>query len=370
MELVNEYLRAVAALLPAEQCDDIVAELRDTILSRVEERERESGQRLDDDGIEALLREIGHPLVVAARYREGPQHLVGPALYPYWVFAVKIAVTIQAFFGAITWLARATTHGDAAAALVQAVVSTVSGACLLVGIATVVAWAIERYGIRIDYLDHWRVKDLRALHLAGWKVDGIVQWLTRGLRGTRRTTSSRVSTVGSAIGDIVGGTILVLWWLGLLHFGWFVGPVTLHVTGFDLAWLVDTDWSALRTVLYWPVLGYGLLSIVKGSTILVWPRAIRLHGALEMAVGAALAGLAGWIWTASPLAPAIHVDSIAAFVHRAVALVHGWPQAIASAVMIAVASALLIGFCQFLGGFWKFVTGGATLARTQPPLTT
>ena len=57
MDLVNEYLRAVAALLPKAQRDDIVAELRDTILNRIEEREADLGRPLTDDEVEAVLRE-------------------------------------------------------------------------------------------------------------------------------------------------------------------------------------------------------------------------------------------------------------------------------------------------------------------------
>src|SRR4051812_42076123 len=87
MDLGEEYLRAVSLLLPQEQAEDIIAELRDTILSRIEAREAELGRPLSEAETEEVLREIGHPLVVAARYREGPQHVVGPALYPYWAFA-------------------------------------------------------------------------------------------------------------------------------------------------------------------------------------------------------------------------------------------------------------------------------------------
>src|SRR5579875_1893492 len=96
MDLVEDYLHFVALLLPRAQREDIVAELRDTILTRIEAREAELGRKLTPDETEQVLREIGHPLLVAARYREGPQHLVGPALYPYWAFAVKLALTIVA----------------------------------------------------------------------------------------------------------------------------------------------------------------------------------------------------------------------------------------------------------------------------------
>ena len=38
----------------------------------------------------------------------------------------------------------------------------VTGSATLIGFATAAAWLIERRGIRIDYLDNWRVRDLRA----------------------------------------------------------------------------------------------------------------------------------------------------------------------------------------------------------------
>jgi hypothetical protein len=67
MDVIERYLEAVAAQLPVEDREDIVAELRDLILSRIEAREEELGRALSDDEKEAILHEIGHPLVVAAR---------------------------------------------------------------------------------------------------------------------------------------------------------------------------------------------------------------------------------------------------------------------------------------------------------------
>src|SRR6185503_18548511 len=56
MDLVNQYLRAVAALLPRAQRDDITAELRDIILTRIEAREAALGRKLSPDEIEQELR--------------------------------------------------------------------------------------------------------------------------------------------------------------------------------------------------------------------------------------------------------------------------------------------------------------------------
>ena len=37
-----------------------------------------------------MLRGSGHPLVVAARYGGGQSYLVGPELYPFYVFCLKV----------------------------------------------------------------------------------------------------------------------------------------------------------------------------------------------------------------------------------------------------------------------------------------
>jgi hypothetical protein len=46
MDLLDRYLAAVAALLPKTQREDIVAELRDTLLNQMEEKEAELGRPL------------------------------------------------------------------------------------------------------------------------------------------------------------------------------------------------------------------------------------------------------------------------------------------------------------------------------------
>ena len=49
MDMIERYLNAVAAQLPQAEREDIVAELRDLILSRFEAREDELGRALNDE---------------------------------------------------------------------------------------------------------------------------------------------------------------------------------------------------------------------------------------------------------------------------------------------------------------------------------
>ena len=82
MDLIERYLAAIGRQLPAKQAVDIESELREALLSRQEERESELGRPLTRQDIEALLLEFGHPLVVAARYRN-TQQLIGPEIFPF-----------------------------------------------------------------------------------------------------------------------------------------------------------------------------------------------------------------------------------------------------------------------------------------------
>jgi hypothetical protein len=68
--LVDQYLLQLKTYLPAKQREDIAAELGESILSSVDERERERelGRKLADEELVTLLKGFGHPLRVAGRY--------------------------------------------------------------------------------------------------------------------------------------------------------------------------------------------------------------------------------------------------------------------------------------------------------------
>jgi hypothetical protein len=93
MELVDRYLHAVRGYLPRHEQDDIIRELGEDIRSQVDEREGELGRPLRDVEVEALLKQLGHPMVLASRY--GPQRqLIGSAVFPFYWLALKIALGV------------------------------------------------------------------------------------------------------------------------------------------------------------------------------------------------------------------------------------------------------------------------------------
>ena len=93
MDLIERYLAAIGRQLPAKQSADIQAELRDVLVSRIEDRAAELGRPPERAEIEALLVAFGHPMVVAGRYRK-IQHLVGPDVFPFWWAGFKVTLGI------------------------------------------------------------------------------------------------------------------------------------------------------------------------------------------------------------------------------------------------------------------------------------
>jgi hypothetical protein len=399
MNLVDEYLHAVSILLPKLQRDDIIAELRDTILSRVEEREAELDRALTDDETEAVLREVGHPVVVAARYREGPQHVVGPALYPYWMFALKVGLAIEVAAALIVLVVQVVAFGEVGFALSRAINSVISGAIALVGVATIAAWIIERQGFRIGYLDNWHVRDLRFLEFVAWDWDTVREWLAgRGgprppygrppyggappppsARAAERKPEPRPqpersppqpprdasefaplpphwSPAGHGLMLIAAGAVLTIWWAGLARFDIGVWPNLLQMPGFDPGKLAAVDWEALRGVLFWPVLALGVWTILRGVVQFAHPWAVRLQGLMEALSGAAVAAFGGWLWTASPLSAAVRVDSFADFVSRWTPT-NGDAIPLAAVATVVVATIVIAGLCGMMRGLWDMLAG-------------
>ncbi len=101
MQPVDRYLRKLGSALPAEQRDDIVRELSENIHSQMEDRETELGRPLNESEVENILKQHGHPLVVASRYRSDQgtlafgRQLIGATLFPFYkkVLAFNLGIT-------------------------------------------------------------------------------------------------------------------------------------------------------------------------------------------------------------------------------------------------------------------------------------
>ncbi|WP_454758841.1 HAAS signaling domain-containing protein [Caulobacter segnis] len=287
-DLIDRYLAAVAALLPKASRQDIVAELRDLIMNRVEEREEQLGRSLGKTDTEALLREIGHPIAVAGRY--GPHRaLIGPEIYPYWLFAVKVLMAIAAL-----------------AAVVPAVVVLIAGqgdnhrigdilsdfiptALSMVGTATLIAAAIERGWIKIGDLANWKVSDLPHLPEGkDWLGGGDWTW-SSWTGGKGWFAKSRFE----AVFELAAVALFIAWWTGALPF-----PMERIVHAPDGFGVVI---SPVVLALHWPILGLAVLQGLSALILVIQPGWVRARAATEIL--GALGGLAisAALWPAMPL---------------------------------------------------------------------
>lgn len=90
MNLLDRYLKSVATFLPENQKEDILRELAEDLRSQMEDRQGELQRPLTEAEQEAILKQHGHPLVIASRYRQDQRsvsfgrRLIGPVLFaPY-----------------------------------------------------------------------------------------------------------------------------------------------------------------------------------------------------------------------------------------------------------------------------------------------
>jgi hypothetical protein len=263
MELIDRYLHAVRGYLPARE-QDVIRELADDIRSQLEDREATLGRPLNKAEVHAFLQQLGHPMVLAARFR--PQrHVIGSAMFPfYWrtlIVALGVALLVNVVIAAVLVASgRSSTE----------IVATVFRFPLTVGI-TVFGWVTLIFA-----LADWA--------LARTKI--LVSWDPSSLPPVR-SDAPRVSRIQVAA-EIVGNAAFLAWlaavplhpWLlfgpaaAFLETGptwdrFYVPLVALVTTSMALAVLnlIRPDWTRLRAIarIAGGVLGLILFSLMIDS---------------------------------------------------------------------------------------------------------
>ena len=280
MTLIDQYLAAVAAQLPSDKREDITAELRDALMERVEAREDELGRPMSEAETESLLREFGHPLTVAARYRGGPDHLIGPELFPYWWFAVKAALLILVVvvvIGAVAGMVVG--EADIADAIADIWDSLLNGGLMIVGVATVAGFIIERQPNRPKFMTEWRVKDLEVFRHWSLNGDGVALAVGGGAGPETRVTRAarrKRGVVANALWCVAAWAVFLLWWTGGFDLGGLTPQQLLGAFG---AMFPGVDYgealSGLVDPLYWPVIAYGLARMALELARAAAPGAVR-----------------------------------------------------------------------------------------------
>jgi hypothetical protein len=358
MDIIDRYLNAVAAQLPQDQRADIIAELRDMILSRFEEKEAALGRPLTEAGKEEILRDIGHPLAVAARYGSGPQHVVGPELFPWWMFGVRaglIAIVVITALGALVRVIVG--EEEVGRAIGQAFHSMFNGAIMLIGFATIAGFIIERQKEKPAFLREWRVKDLGLFEFGGsLNAEAVSRGLSEGdwTLKTSPRKARRASPIARAVGSAVGWSVVLLWWIGWLPLT-HTSPETLGavIGGVDYSLMLGD----LHALLYWPVIAFGLARIVFDVMRGARPDGVRFTALGDIGFGVAEAALFGWLWLYSPLSRVVFVPTVEAFIARMHDTVQNgwWP--LPTILMLCIAFGFIHALYKVGGGLVRLITG-------------
>ena len=143
--MIDRYVYAVTKHLPAEQRMDIEKELRGLIEDMIPE-EKAAGLK-EDAAVEAVLRKMGHPALLAARYRGVEQHLIGPGIYYLYVLVLKIVLLATGGGLLIAMIVNLLANGSTnpLQTILETIGSLMTGLISAFGSVTLIFAAIERY---------------------------------------------------------------------------------------------------------------------------------------------------------------------------------------------------------------------------------
>lgn len=234
MNLVDRYVAAIRRNLPRDRAADISAELHDLIASRIEDREALLGRPLDEEETKALLRDFGHPWVVAARYWK-QQYLIGPDVFPFYLSVLRIVLAVVvAIFIVVAAVNLLFNNYDPLRAFGQAIGGFWVSALINVAIVTIVFVVLERAGFPAEHLRKWdpgNLAEVRDKQPGPWE---------------------------SAI-EVALSIAFLIWWSGLIGLPFVAGG-----PGFRL------EPAPIFTDLYWPI--FALIAARLVHNLVQWLR--------------------------------------------------------------------------------------------------
>ena len=310
MNAFERYLSAVRSNLPRDQRDDIVAELTENLQDRFADRAAELGRPLTDAEQDAILKDHGHPIAVAARYRGDDaslrfgRQLIGPELFPLYTRVLAINVAITVVLGAVLAIVLAG-GGEAGPAVYGLGVPLIIQFLVVTGIFVFVdrQLAAEIAAGRWDPRTVGPIDD----YVPDTGLDSVAQHLVGPLR---RHLWPRVASLW----DLAVAAIGIVVWLALPQY---------RTIGFVEAGPGIID-------LYLPILVLAAASLVQPAVNLVEPGWIRFRSAARAVVDAGFTiaflvslGIGRWVVPAAGVTGADElatIDAINEFIRIGLAI--------------------------------------------------
>jgi hypothetical protein len=323
MTLVERYLRAVRDQLPRGQQDDIINELSDSIHSRIEDEEAALGRPLAEAEEVALLKGVGHPMAVAARYRGDERsltfgrQLIGPELFPTYLTILAINVAVTLTIGAITAVASGSLWSGISAMLPPFAIQF--------PVVTLIFIFVDRRWVRDP--DGW---DPRSVSSMGPDVDlSSLDGIAAQLIGKQHTQAVAITSSVLEIGLL--GAALTAWVaIGMPERIGFMAP--------------GAGWRDLYTVITVAIVAALLIPVVT----LVRPTWTRFRVAghvvfdtATIVIGAVSLALGSWVVLADPASAPADADDL-------VGLINGVIRVSIAATIVLTAISLALEIRRFI----------------------
>ncbi|MGH9687924.1 MAG: hypothetical protein ACRD5K_12620 [Candidatus Acidiferrales bacterium] len=159
-ELLDRYIFSVKTLLPLDKARDIAAEIQSNLESLVEDQASTLGRDLSVDELSAILKQNGHPMVAASRYRERPFWGLSPELFRVYRFTLgtilALIFTIFAVKAAYVFPGRS----DLGSFLFQFGREVVLGGIIVTVSITVIFAVWEYLEFKFRFWENWNPRSL------------------------------------------------------------------------------------------------------------------------------------------------------------------------------------------------------------------
>jgi hypothetical protein len=261
MQMVDRYLQSVKKCLPAAQADDIINELSENIYAQIEDKESELQRSLTDAEVEAILKQHGHPLLVASRYRQEQRsvsfgrQIIGPALFPFYIRVLKFNLGLTSIVLLVIFAAL-----FAAGQPIGNFLQVFSYQLLIqFAIVTLIFWVADQHFTRFP--DRWDPRKSYGVRHPAFTIR------------EAREDGPRIPRLNSA--SHLVALLIALFWLRMVqhHQFLFFGPAASFLS-------LSPSW----TQLYLPINGLILLGIIGAGISLVRPDWVRLHWLIRVLV--------------------------------------------------------------------------------------
>ena len=157
MELLERYLHEVGRFLSPRNREDILTELRSSLVDTLEDR---YGDNPSEDDIVTVLKEFGNPQKVAASYWPEGQYLIGPGLFPIFRITISITLLVMVVVFAVLIGIMVVFTGEYGGAL-DLLGSFLTSAMTALGIIVIIFYFLQTFGFQPDKKDdEWDPRSL------------------------------------------------------------------------------------------------------------------------------------------------------------------------------------------------------------------